>query len=186
MDKFSRHIYADIPVNKRNFLASVVRIYPNPNIVVPVRAFFYDFNSILWTDSPGAYKRVFNRCLNIHSLSICPRTLWGGMRNKLSSNFVKNHLPSVGIYAIHNFKILIIGFIFSCNYDSLRFLILESHYVHIRILFHFLFPFRPGGLSVIPLLWLYNTTLSLICQQLFLRNYRKIINICLYFLRLVW
>ena len=46
MDKFSRHVYANIPVNKRNFLASVVRIYPNPNIVVSVHTFFYDFNSI--------------------------------------------------------------------------------------------------------------------------------------------
>ena len=62
---------------------------------------------------------------------------------RLSSNFVKNHFPGVGIYAIHNFKILVIVFIFSCNYDSTRFLILESHYVHIRVIFHFLFPFRP-------------------------------------------
>ena len=150
MDKFSRHIYANIPVNKRNFLASVVRIYTNPNIVVSVHAFFYDFNSILWTDPPGAYKRVFNRCLNIHSLSICPRYLRGGICNKLSSNFVKNHFPSVAIYAIHNFKILVIVFIFFCNYDSTRFLILESHYVHIRILFHFLFPFRPLACLLFP------------------------------------
>ena len=150
MDKFSRHVYADISVNKRRFLVAVVRIYPNPNIVVPIHAFFYDFNSILWTDSPGAYKRVFSRFLNIHSISIYPRNLRGGMRNKLSSNSVKNHFPNVAIYAIHNFTILVIVFIFSCNYDSPRFLILESHYVHIRILFHFLFPFRPLACPLFP------------------------------------